>query len=580
MRINLGCGKRKMPGWINLDGQESVKPEILRHLEDGLPFADNSVEVVNARAVIEHVRKDKLIFVMKEVFRVLKPGGLFYIMVPHWAQKWMWSDPTHHTGWSREMMDWFIGENKPSEIGIDFKFKVAHYEPLYFPEARNIAEGWGIPLPEAGRHLVNIIDAHIWWLRKPGDDGPDWVQVNQEIRDLRVYPNGYNLDPNLLGYTAVEKVGPGAIDPSLTFTVADQGPEAVVPLTKLSQLNEPEPIKVKKKQLNKLLWFINVAWVGGTAYWALDAIKAMPDWDHVVCYLNGEENPFVTQQFLDAGVDFSKAGHGITKDLVHSIDPAAIILSNSSPKAIEGNHPWGWLAAEYPVFYVHHSAVTPWLPGVDADIFVSKYLMRQYGNLLARMKKAVVVPSGISITPYKAITRPHNDAPVLGSLASDSKLKFTDSKFDIFKEVVRINNSWRGEIVGGTKYYPGKQAQRVALLPFVDDPIPCYIRWSVFLNHGNVDDTWGRVVAEAMASGLPVVSDDRGAIPELVEHGVSGYLSNDVKEIIKYCKELMSDPVKRQAMGQAARERIFSICDGNPFKKQVEPLITKAIIRG
>ena len=71
MYVNLGCGKRKMPNWINVDTQSSVSPDSCFNIEDGLPYDDNSVDVFNARAIIEHVHKDKLIFVMKEIHRCL-----------------------------------------------------------------------------------------------------------------------------------------------------------------------------------------------------------------------------------------------------------------------------------------------------------------------------------------------------------------------------------------------------------------------------------------------------------------------------------------------------------------------------
>jgi glycosyltransferase involved in cell wall biosynthesis len=41
-----------------------------------------------------------------------------------------------------------------------------------------------------------------------------------------------------------------------------------------------------------------------------------------------------------------------------------------------------------------------------------------------------------------------------------------------------------------------------------------------------VKETWGIIYAEALASGTPVVTADYGHVPNLVEHGVSGYVYN------------------------------------------------------
>lgn len=58
---------------------------------------------------------------------------------------------------------------------------------------------------------------------------------------------------------------------------------------------------------------------------------------------------------------------------------------------------------------------------------------------------------------------------------------------------------------------------------------------------------------EAMASGLPVIACDSKALPDLVEHGVNGYLyeKNNYKSCAKYLEELVADGELREKMGKA-----------------------------
>ena len=65
---------------------------------------------------------------------------------------------------------------------------------------------------------------------------------------------------------------------------------------------------------------------------------------------------------------------------------------------------------------------------------------------------------------------------------------------------------------------------------------------------------------EAMASGLPVVSTDLSGIPELVTHGQEGYLTQpgDSEAIAEALITLANSAEKRQALGQAARNKILS----------------------
>lgn len=48
------------------------------------------------------------------------------------------------------------------------------------------------------------------------------------------------------------------------------------------------------------------------------------------------------------------------------------------------------------------------------------------------------------------------------------------------------------------------------------------------------DEPFGMAVIEALASGTPVVAMNRGAMPEIIEHGVNGFLANDEEEFFEY----------------------------------------------
>lgn len=73
-------------------------------------------------------------------------------------------------------------------------------------------------------------------------------------------------------------------------------------------------------------------------------------------------------------------------------------------------------------------------------------------------------------------------------------------------------------------------------------------------------ESFGLAALEAMAYGLPVVASDIGGIPELVEHGKTGYLApiGAIKEMGEYAIELLSDSEKYRAFSLAARHRAAS----------------------
>ncbi len=72
-----------------------------------------------------------------------------------------------------------------------------------------------------------------------------------------------------------------------------------------------------------------------------------------------------------------------------------------------------------------------------------------------------------------------------------------------------------------------------------------------------LDEGFGIAVVEAMLAGLPVVLSDRGAHPELIEHGVSGmlYSAGDSISLARMFCSLVEDPIGRARIGDAARVR-------------------------
>jgi SAM-dependent methyltransferase len=80
--LNLGCGSRYHPDWINIDVTPHG-PEVIQHdLSRGIPLPDVSCDVVYHAAVLEHLRPaDAAIFLM-ECRRVLKPSGIMRVGVP------------------------------------------------------------------------------------------------------------------------------------------------------------------------------------------------------------------------------------------------------------------------------------------------------------------------------------------------------------------------------------------------------------------------------------------------------------------------------------------------------------------
>ena len=80
--LNLGCGNTFHPEWVNIDFHDHGGAVIAYDLRLGIPFADNTFDVVYHSHVLEHFSREGGKKFLAECFRVLKPGRLLRLAVP------------------------------------------------------------------------------------------------------------------------------------------------------------------------------------------------------------------------------------------------------------------------------------------------------------------------------------------------------------------------------------------------------------------------------------------------------------------------------------------------------------------
>ena len=82
MKLNLGCKTRPIPGFVNMDFEEYPTVDVVGDVSDLSRFKDESIEEIYASHILEHFKSPQTVPVLKEWFRVLKPGGILYVATP------------------------------------------------------------------------------------------------------------------------------------------------------------------------------------------------------------------------------------------------------------------------------------------------------------------------------------------------------------------------------------------------------------------------------------------------------------------------------------------------------------------
>lgn len=103
------------------------------------------------------------------------------------------------------------------------------------------------------------------------------------------------------------------------------------------------------------------------------------------------------------------------------------------------------------------------------------------------------------------------------------------------------------------------------------DPAAALIQADVVVNLSRFQESFGRVVLEAMAARRPVVCYAWGALPELVVDGETGFLVpyGDVSAAAERVLALSRDPALRRMMGEAGRVRALERCGQAVFLERL-----------
>jgi len=122
MQYNLGSGKLRIEGWLNVDVSDKCKPDIVADITK-IPWDwMKDATAIRMDNVLEHLYPKDMIAVLNECNRKLEVGGKVWIRVPYLSEKpdniyRAFTDPTHVNTFTEGTFDYW--ENAKNVSGLN-----------------------------------------------------------------------------------------------------------------------------------------------------------------------------------------------------------------------------------------------------------------------------------------------------------------------------------------------------------------------------------------------------------------------------------------------------------------------------
>jgi len=371
-------------------------------------------------------------------------------------------------------------------------------------------------------------------------------------------------------------------------------------------LNPVTPLPPQRDGRIQVLQLLGNAIVGGMESWVLRLVRQLPAERFAFTALCPFESP-LTEQLRGAGVDVEIAP--MPEDLPWTtLQAACALIQQRRIELLHAHLPPAHMLAglagrltQRPVLTTIHARQ---LTTLDLEVH---RLVRSHVSVVARQSYFHALglgvdpallsfePNGVDTTQFKPRERAMGeplrerlglapDVPLAGFVGRLSPEKGPEvfvraglmlkARLPEAQLVLVGEGPMHEELLGLVKRY-GLQGQ-VHLAGVCHDMPALYGELDVMVCCSHTE-AMPLALLEAMACGLPTVATRVGGVPDIVEHGHTGYLvgPGDFDDISRCCAQLLADTALRRRMGEQARERVVQRLDLAPSAARVGALMER-----
>ncbi len=205
----------------------------------------------------------------------------------------------------------------------------------------------------------------------------------------------------------------------------------------------------------------------------------------------------------------------------------------------------------------------------DAHVFQSHYQRRALEPYLKRYgyqpKQGHMIRGAFDLGAFPFNPRKDGNPFVIGRLSRPAIDKFSPDTWRVYQEIAD-----RTPTAARVMAWQRRMARRVGEPPeWVETLGPCAESPQEFLGsltclvqlNGTAVENWPRVGLEAMATGVPIIADNKGGWPEMIDHGKAGFLCRNAREAVEHATYLATNEPARMEICRNARAAVERLAD-------------------
>lgn len=144
MKLYMGAGKDRLEGWIHSDMHPYPGIDVVCDATKPWPWADNTFDWVFTQDFLEHLPSESKVFVINEMWRVLRPNGIMEHRVPNAGSQNDFGSPSHLSHWNLQQFEHFDIESYRYELDKDYEGIKCAFKKVFAQLTGHLIEADGV----------------------------------------------------------------------------------------------------------------------------------------------------------------------------------------------------------------------------------------------------------------------------------------------------------------------------------------------------------------------------------------------------------------------------------------------------